>query len=181
MFAIYNEAKWDRITINNCNLIRLKMQVGKEANGTLGNVAKDRFACVDSRVPLRRKPATIMAPSPVSKPFSSRLHSSKKRTQVSAKLPGGRAAWTLARRSPLQKSAYGPSSGTKARFRGSAAKGLSSSRRIRASTGLAKVNVTTGFGSDIRCCTRSGTGNDDVTLRSGAVASSCIWDGGVVS
>ena len=148
---------------------------------TLGNVAKDRFACVDSRAPLRRKPATIMAPSPVSKPFSSRLHSSKNRTQVSAKLPGGRAAWTLARRSPLQKSAYGPSSGTKARFRGSAAKGLSSSRRIRASTGLAKVNVTTGFGSDIRCCTRSGTGNDDVTLRSGAVASTCICDRGVVS
>jgi hypothetical protein len=74
------------------------------ATGSWGNVPKDTFAYVDSLAFRVKKPPTMIAPSPVTKPLASLLISSKNKTDVRAAVPNGIAACIRASRAPSQKS-----------------------------------------------------------------------------
>jgi hypothetical protein len=73
------------------------------ATGSWGNVPKLNLACEDPLAFRVKKPPTMIAPSPVTKPLASLFISSKNKTDVRAAVPNGIAACVRASRSPSQK------------------------------------------------------------------------------
>ena len=147
---------------------------GTFGNETSGNVPIDAFAYDDSRACLLKNPPTTMTPSPVAKPFSSLLISSKNRIDVSAAAPVGSAAWIRCNRSPSQKSSYSVVvRGNKLRFFGSAARGLMIKMRANTSVGSKNWNSMVSAGVDIMACTSSGIGNTHVLRASGPLIFAC--------
>ena len=128
------------------------------ATGKFGNVPRDTFDIEDSQAYFLKKPPTIIAPSPVLKPFLSLLMASKNKIDVRACVPGASALYIRCSRSPWHKSRYHVlGSGPKNRFVRTAARGLAKSSRRRQYTGSKKrkTKVSTDFAK--RHCTSGGT------------------------